>query len=280
MFLENFAIFLVVVRSVFSATAVCSFQNPCQCVLGAGQVIDLSTVGTPNHPRFFDLLSEDSNVTEFYSYNPCFPFDSPVKFATVKEENLPCKNAAGCVRTPGPSSGDPPEEHAIGIQSTAKFQADAANSIHIFYDLEKKGFQNLTVILQCDNSTLHQLYINRTEIAGNGSVILTLATKCACPPYSCASPTPDEPSHGLSTGSKLLIAFFTIVLAYFLIGIVWNFCNGAHGTELVPNVDFWNELPKLIIEGVVLHVPVLEERDPMEKCRRYLMYIFSRHSIK
>ncbi|CAL1287958.1 unnamed protein product [Larinioides sclopetarius] len=170
MLLENFAIFLMLIRSVFSATAVCSFQNSCQCVLGAGQVIDLSTVGTLNHPRFYDVLSGDSNKTALYSYNPCFPFDSSDKYATVDEANVPCKNAAACVRTFGSGSGDPPEEHAIGIQSTAKFQADEGKNFHIFYDLEKKGLQNLTVILQCNNFTLHQLYINQTEIAGNGSV--------------------------------------------------------------------------------------------------------------
>ncbi|XP_055947696.1 uncharacterized protein LOC129981074 isoform X2 [Argiope bruennichi] len=251
MFLEIFSIFLILVRAAFSATAVCTFQTPCQCVFGAGQVIDLSTVGTPDHPRFYEILPENSTDSALYSYNPCYAFDSSDNYATVKEGNVPCKNAAACVRTPGKVTGDPPEEHAVGIQSTAIFQSDTDKSFHIFYDLQKKGLQNLTVILKCDNSTLHKLDINQLETPDNGSVIMTLHTKCACPPFSCASPTPDKSSHGLSTGSKLLIAFFTILLAYFLIGIVWNFCNGAHGMELIPNVDFWNELPKLIIEGVL-----------------------------
>lgn len=35
----------------------------------------------------------------------------------------------------------------------------------------KLYFRNLTVILQCDNSTLHKLYINQTETPENGSVV-------------------------------------------------------------------------------------------------------------
>ncbi|GFQ85835.1 uncharacterized protein TNCT_396821 [Trichonephila clavata] len=111
--------------------------------------------------------------------------------------------------------------------------------------------RNLTVILNCSESDDYYLTIDSIETSENSSVVMTLNTKCACRPYKCLALTPEEPSHGLSTGSKLLIAFFTIAGAYFLVGIIWNFCNGAHGVELVPNLDFWNELPKLIIEGVI-----------------------------
>lgn len=48
----------------------------------------------------------------------------------------------------------------------------------------------------------------------------------------------------------LIYRFFTISLAYFLVGIVWNFCNGAQGVEIVPNLDFWNDLPKLIVVSI------------------------------
>ncbi|GIY02470.1 uncharacterized protein CDAR_369821 [Caerostris darwini] len=248
MFLKICILFLFVIQINVSATLICTSQDPCKCVLGPGHVIDLHTVGSPDRPRFYEITN--SNITGFYSYNPCFAFNSEDKFATVSKGNIPCKNAAACLRTPGSESGEPPEEHAIGIQSTAQFQASVDGTMEIFYKAPGAR-QNLTVILQCDNTTLYHLSINQPETSENGSVVMTLSTKCACEKNSCSAPTPDEnPSHGLSVGSKLLIAFFTIFLAYFIIGMVWNFCNGAHGTELVPNIDFWNELPKLTIEGV------------------------------
>ncbi|GFY79361.1 uncharacterized protein TNIN_236521 [Trichonephila inaurata madagascariensis] len=253
MFIKGFIFSLFFVEVFVSATNVCSIQTPCRCDIGGGEALDLSSVGLTGKPLFNEILAGNGTVNGLYSYNPCYAFDSTDTGTTVKQGNVPCKNAAACVKTPGGEHGEFPEEHAIGIQSTAKFHAfsaDGKDYFSIMYTVPGAQ-QNLTVILNCSESDDYHLTIDSIETPENSSVVMTLNTKCACRPYKCLAPTPEESSHGLSTGSKLLIAFFTIAGAYFLVGIIWNFCNGAQGVELVPNLDFWNELPKLIIEGVI-----------------------------
>jgi len=67
-------------------------------------------------------------------------------------------------------------------------------------------------------------------------------------PYGCKI----EPVKGLSTGSVLVILFFTIAGVYFIGGIILlKTLRGATGWEMVPNHDFWCKLPSLVKDGVV-----------------------------
>uniref|UniRef100_A0A6B2EAK1 Putative mannose-6-phosphate receptor n=1 Tax=Phlebotomus kandelakii TaxID=1109342 RepID=A0A6B2EAK1_9DIPT len=57
--------------------------------------------------------------------------------------------------------------------------------------------------------------------------------------------------HGLSTGSVLLIMLLVAFVTYLTIGIVVNFfLLGARGIEVIPNIQFWRNLPGLVIDGV------------------------------
>uniref|UniRef100_A0A2R5LIH7 Putative secreted protein n=1 Tax=Ornithodoros turicata TaxID=34597 RepID=A0A2R5LIH7_9ACAR len=62
---------------------------------------------------------------------------------------------------------------------------------------------------------------------------------------------------GLSAGSVLLILFFVLLLIYLVIGIVYNHSHGARGWEMIPNYQFWTELPLLIVEGCVFFVKIV-----------------------
>ncbi|XP_076373653.1 cation-dependent mannose-6-phosphate receptor-like [Tachypleus tridentatus] len=53
----------------------------------------------------------------------------------------------------------------------------------------------------------------------------------------------------ISIGSVLLIIFFVLLLVYLLIGMTFNYGKGARGVELIPNYEFWCELPAYVIEG-------------------------------
>lgn len=59
--------------------------------------------------------------------------------------------------------------------------------------------------------------------------------------------TPIQESSGLSTGSLLCIIFFVLLTIYFLGGAcALRMTRGAQGTELIPNLEFWSQLPGLV----------------------------------
>ncbi|OQV18677.1 hypothetical protein BV898_07307 [Hypsibius exemplaris] len=61
-----------------------------------------------------------------------------------------------------------------------------------------------------------------------------------------------ELEHGLSVGSMLLIIFFSVLAAYFVIGVaVRKFIGGAVGYEAIPNYAFWSDLPLLMKDGAL-----------------------------
>ncbi|XP_069673275.1 uncharacterized protein [Periplaneta americana] len=62
----------------------------------------------------------------------------------------------------------------------------------------------------------------------------------------------DSTTRGLSTGSVLVIIFITFTLLYFVCGaIALKLLRGAEGREMIPNYDFWVDLPNLVKDGVM-----------------------------
>ncbi|KAK0070612.1 hypothetical protein PV326_002301, partial [Microctonus aethiopoides] len=58
-------------------------------------------------------------------------------------------------------------------------------------------------------------------------------------------------SLGLSTGSVLVILLCVFSSLYFIGGAVaLKVFRGAVGLELIPNYDFWSDLPGLVRDGV------------------------------
>lgn len=58
-------------------------------------------------------------------------------------------------------------------------------------------------------------------------------------------------SRGLSTGSVLVILLFVFSALYLIGGAVaLRIFRGAVGLELVPNYDFWCDLPALVRVGI------------------------------
>jgi hypothetical protein len=52
---------------------------------------------------------------------------------------------------------------------------------------------------------------------------------------------------GLSTGSVLVILFVVFATLYFVGGAVaLRLIRGAEGREMIPNYDFWVDLPNLV----------------------------------
>ncbi|CAF0955997.1 unnamed protein product [Adineta ricciae] len=60
----------------------------------------------------------------------------------------------------------------------------------------------------------------------------------------------DEPKKGLSGGSVFLLILFSVLIAYFLVGVAYNgLYKHKSGIHLIPQAEFWISLPLLAIEG-------------------------------
>lgn len=73
--------------------------------------------------------------------------------------------------------------------------------------------------------------------------------------YACAisggGSDPGEPTAGgLSIGSILCIIFFCSTFLYIAIGMGIKYKKyDARGVDMIPNIDFWRELPGLMKDG-------------------------------
>ncbi|XP_031551900.1 uncharacterized protein LOC116289162 [Actinia tenebrosa] len=63
--------------------------------------------------------------------------------------------------------------------------------------------------------------------------------------------------HTLSTGSILLILFFPSVFLYCVIGGLINAGRKKSGTDLIPNYNFWKDLPYLVLDGFGFAISII-----------------------
>jgi hypothetical protein len=90
---------------------------------------------------------------------------------------------------------------------------------------------------------------------------LRLESVRACPAFELpAYKTISQNSNkGLSTGSVLVIVFFVFTILYFVGGAVaLKFLRGAQGREMIPNYDFWVDLPNLVRVSIYIYFVVIE----------------------
>nr|CAD7602591.1 unnamed protein product [Timema genevievae] len=73
----------------------------------------------------------------------------------------------------------------------------------------------------------------------------TTTTTTTIPPPT-STPIPVHLHSGLSTGSLLVILFITFSSIYFFGGVLaLKLLRGAEGKEMIPNYDFWADVPYL-----------------------------------
>eukprot|EP00004_Rigifila_ramosa_P007937 TRINITY_DN19122_c0_g1_i1.p2 TRINITY_DN19122_c0_g1~~TRINITY_DN19122_c0_g1_i1.p2 ORF type:complete len:229 (+),score=46.03 TRINITY_DN19122_c0_g1_i1:3-689(+) len=93
-----------------------------------------------------------------------------------------------------------------------------------------------------------------TERPSTSLLVETTATPCEYIihfPTSLACDLGGDESGGLSGGSIFLIIFFVGTFLYCAGGVVYNQRQGVTGIEMVPNIQFWRELPGLVKDGCV-----------------------------
>jgi len=104
------------------------------------------------------------------------------------------------------------------------------------------------IVMICDNATTSGGAIkgNVVEPTGSATYYIPFATNAVCPGQS---------GGGGGGGVVFIIIFFTLLGVYFIGGALFmKFARGASGKEIIPNVEFWADLPSLIKEGVMFLV--------------------------
>ncbi|XP_032241407.2 uncharacterized protein LOC116620024 [Nematostella vectensis] len=198
--------------------------------------IDLSAlIGQGNSPRFTEITDQDSDNK--YSWNPCKGWtDSTSQILNT------CQDVSVCLYMP--YSGVSSNLYGIGKANTADFKLDASSGNCLITYTGTMYLGSSTVVnieLVCSES--QEGTLDPFTNSGLSTTIFTskLHSKYACPSRS-----------GISTGSILLIVFFSVICVYLVVGIlISHFVKGATGRELVPNYSFWVDLPALIKDGCV-----------------------------
>jgi len=111
-------------------------------------------------------------------------------------------------------------------------------------------------LLTCDPNKEFQL--DKITEPGLCKYQFDISTKHACPAGSTSGTGTGGnggkggEGGGLSGGSVFLIAFFVMLALYFSVGAVvkWKVYS-ASGVEMIPNTDFWVDLPGLIRDGCI-----------------------------
>uniref|UniRef100_A0A1B6GPE9 Mannose-6-phosphate receptor domain-containing protein n=1 Tax=Cuerna arida TaxID=1464854 RepID=A0A1B6GPE9_9HEMI len=109
------------------------------------------------------------------------------------------------------------------------------------------GENTTNILLLCDeNADVPKLDVKTVE---GSTYNLQLSSKQVCIHLF----TPEEgPPGALSIGSVLVIMLLVFTLVYFVGGMLTlRLLRGAEGREMIPNIDFWMDLPYLVRDGVL-----------------------------
>jgi len=225
---------LLVWRHAWANAAIPSDGSICQYKMD-GYEIDLSKVGAP---------TDDAKDTNKYFYNPCQSFDMSNEASVTY-----CKQVVICQHE------ENSELHALG---TLKSAVDMYNQTNQF-------------LLITYNATEPQSHSNCT----NGMRVATVKVSCSPNRTGDFRFIDEKPRcyyqfelntkyarrseavkpHGLGVGAVLLIIFFICIALYLIGGMTYKGCvSGERGVNMIPNIEFWKQLPGLIKDGCLFVV--------------------------
>ncbi|XP_064648499.1 uncharacterized protein LOC135500779 [Lineus longissimus] len=216
----------------FVTSKTCVKKSSCRCEYDDGSgAIDFSSLGlTSGEPLIKDQVNTlNSNL---YSYNPCHPFTEG-----------DCKEVAACEVAVDPFSGVATYTD-IGLQEDSDFLSENEQTA-IRYTTGSGIVTQSIVLLICDET---QTGTAQFEVVSSSFSSDTFSLKHACMcPGKCS---PEAAAVGLGIGSVLCVIFAAVVIGYLIGGVVFmKVARGASGKEVVPNVEFWTDLPVLIKDG-------------------------------
>lgn len=232
-----FAIFLLASggcgwRQVTASAGQCRQLEPCRCEYENGQGIDIRQVLTKVDSY---MNTVDPKTLDKYYFHPC----KDVQY--LPSEGKECSSGDGYSLCRFNNATQKYEKLGT-IKDSSFHTADNGQQSLVF----KLNSFVTTIQLLCLKHDQSYLYVNQDEIkvgAGNATTLVLFS------PYAC--PVTIEEISKPSTGGVLLILFLIGTFTYFSIGSIVRFMYlGARGIEVIPNLDFWKDLPGLVRDGV------------------------------
>lgn len=196
----------------------CTQEGPCLCVYRNGSRIDIS--GLTNNVSSIKL-----NETSDIFYNPCV--DTVFPNATFSSSIL--------LRTKsGPTQF---QDTSLGNANEGKFSDNIDGTVSIqFRD------KQTTILLTCDKNQSSPLLKGKEE-SGHYNLELISSKLCL---------VETEGQSSISTGSMLVLIFLVMSVVYFGGGVLTlRLLRGAEGKEMIPNYEFWADLPYLVRDGIL-----------------------------
>ncbi|XP_058448265.1 uncharacterized protein LOC131428370 [Malaya genurostris] len=210
----------------------CSKLDACRCEYQDGNGIDLSQIQTKSD-RY--MTTTDPKTQDRYYFHPCWN----IKYIDTSNETDCAKgNGYTLCRFYNESQS----YQRLGSVESSTFSTQEDGGKYLVYKSESRITTIQLLCLKFDNSYIYvdQEHITKEE---NQTKLLLFS------PYACIT-TIEEINHS-SVGQVLLIMFFTGTFTYFLIASIVRFMYfGARGIEVIPNLDFWKDLPGLVRDGV------------------------------
>ncbi|XP_016922397.1 uncharacterized protein LOC108004181 isoform X4 [Apis cerana] len=202
----------------------CRQLTACSCMFSNGQGYDLSPLSNSS------LIATDDLTNFTFYYHPCM--------------NIPLGNkSTDCYKGVSLCAVHNNHTFSLGKAEETKIIVEIDNTKPPVFILRNENNSITTIALACCNKLCStHLYINSINIDKNEYHLILTSS------YACKT----TQIKGLSTGSILLIYFFILTGIYFIGGtIILKFLRGATGWEMVPNHEFWRNLPSLVKDGVV-----------------------------
>ncbi|KAK7109997.1 uncharacterized protein [Littorina saxatilis] len=225
---KNFSIaLLVLLISTFGTAEDCKRTAKCKCQTASGTVIDLNALSSGPNPRF---TATDSKTKNIYYFSPCVPLVK--QFCNITGDITMCQVV----------TGSQPIYWDAGDIGTDTFAGDpAANTLSVTFTGSKTvTTRHSKVNLICSGESRLDFLKEDPPVSGNYS--FNLYTPVICPPSG---------SKSLSFGSILVIVFFVFFIVYWVGGFLFmKFVRRAEGLEVIPNYEFWKEIPLLIRDGI------------------------------
>ncbi len=138
-------------------------------------------------------------------------------------------------------------------------KADPKGGVRLSYaTVEFNGYKRTTILeISCNPSDDGSIEFRKEDYTDQNSVYhFGMQSKWACPGVApVPGPGGNMPLGHYGVGGLLMTLMFAALVLYFIVGALINkFKFQKTGIEIIPQVNFWKDIPFLLKDGVMLIV--------------------------